>query len=574
MGPVGKALAVFAVGVPAQLTQAGHAEHLDRVAVLVFRVGDGAGGVADQGVGPLVVVGVPVLVEFEEGLHGVAVLEFLGVDVGAGGGFEPGGGVLELRVLPAQGAAVRRQRVLVVGEGHRVGACRDAVACAGHVVAASDIGDDGAGGGGFAVVKQCALDLRLAGAPVHHGAVHVGVVLLVFRLVLLGDLVGLVAVGDGLLQRLVVVRVVRVAGRKRRGERLEALREVEIDGVGVALALHDQMVEGVELIVLLGLHPRRVREHLELVVGQIELQLAHQAVAAQVGHLVILQDVDHVVTSVVLLHVVARTVVVAGDGEEDLVVFTDQLVPEVLAVLLGEVGGAITVDTRDLVRGEDHGQLRVLIDDLLRPLQRFVVGAETEREHQVLLPLGFEDVVLRVDALAREGVAVAARVDLRGGGAAHVGGVLLRALLREVLGEGGFPVEHGQVVVARQHGVVHPGVLERFHRAVRDIPAGAVFRLVHHVAQVGDKLRAQLLVVFSQELGLHIKRVGAVAVAEDVAGGLGAVTSVELGVRHDAEGEAGGEILRVSDGNWGEQGEGSNRGDVLAHGSPSFLEGR
>ena len=76
--------------------------------------------------------------------------------------------------------------------------------------------------------------------------------------------------------------------------------------------------------------------------------------------------------------------------------------------------------------------------------------------------------------------------------------------------------------------------------------------------------------VFRQELGLHIERVGAVAVAEDVAGGLGAVTGVELGVRHDAEGEAGGEILRVSNGNWGEQGKGSNRGEVFAHGGPSF----
>jgi|GEM_PF-4606959 len=443
----------------------------------------------------------------------------------------------------------------------------------GHVVAVCDVGDDGAGGGGVAVVKQSALDLRLAGAPVHDGAVHVRVVLLVFRLVLFGDLVGLVAVGDGLLQRLVVVRIVGVAGREVRRERLETLREVQIDGVGIALALHDQVVKGGELLVLLGLHPRRVREHLQLIVGEVELQLAHQAVAAQVGHLVVLQDVDHVVASVILLHVVARAVVVAGDGEEDLVVLADQLVPQVLAVLLGEVGGAVAVNAGNLVRGEDHGQLRVLIDDLLRPLQRLVVGTEAECEHQVLLPLGLEDVVLRIHALTREGVAVAAVVDLGGGGAAHERGVLLRALLREVLGEGGFAVEHGQVVIARQHGVVHSGVLECLHRTVRDVPAGAVFRLVHNVTEMGDKLRAQLLVVFGQEFSLRVVRVGAVAVAEDIAGGLGAVAGVELRVRHDTEGEAGGEILRVGDRNWGEQGEGGDCGDVLAHGGPSFQRG-
>ena len=48
------------------------------------------------------------------------------------------------------------------------------------------------------------------------------------------------------------------------------------------------------------------------------------------------------------------------------------------------------------------------IDDLLRPRHSLIVGAETQRKHEVLLALGLKDVVLRVHGLAGEGVGIAA----------------------------------------------------------------------------------------------------------------------------------------------------------------------
>ncbi|CAM4397216.1 hypothetical protein COGO111638_12485 [Corynebacterium gottingense] len=470
----------------------------------------------------------------------------------------------------------------VFREGHGVLAGADAVADAGHVVAVGHIGDDGTLGGRGGVVKHLALERGLAGAPVDGSAIDVDVILVVAGLVLLGDLVGLEAVGDGGAEELGVVGVVLIALGEVGGEGLEALGEVEVDGVGVALALGEEVVEAGELRVLLVLDPRRVGRHVERVVGQVELELAHQAVAAQVGHLVVLQDVDDVVAGVVLLHVVARAVVVARDGEEDLVILADQLVPEVLAVLLGEVGGAVAVDTGDLVSGEDDGEVRVLVDDLLGPIEGVIRRAETQREQEVLLSLGLEDVVLRIRLLAREAVAVAAVVDARGLVAGLEGGVLLRALLREVLLERGravLAVEHEVVVVARQDGVVEVRVLQRFHRLRADVPGVADVGLVDDITKMRHELGVQVLVVLCQELGLHVERVRAVAGAKDVAGVFVAVAGVELGVRKHAEGEAGGEVRAgfcagfggVRGGerelrHRGEQGERGDGRDVCAHG--------
>ena len=138
--------------------------------------------------------------------------------------------------------------------------------------------------------------------------------------------------------------------------------------VAIALAVEDELVELRELLRRLLRHPRRQGGHLQFVAGEIELKHAEQAVTALVGHLVVLQDTDDVVACIVLIHAVARAVVVAAHGEENLVVLLDELVPQALAVVLGVEDFAGAIDVENLVAGEDDWQVRVGIENALRPL--------------------------------------------------------------------------------------------------------------------------------------------------------------------------------------------------------------
>ena len=85
------------------------------------------------------------------------------------------------------------------------------------------------------------------------------------------------------------------------------------------------------------------------------------------------------VTEVVDLRLPRRAVEVAVEGQEDLVVAPDELVPQPLAVLglAGDAWSSVDVDER--VRGEDHRHVGVRVDDARRAQARVASEACQER---------------------------------------------------------------------------------------------------------------------------------------------------------------------------------------------------
>ncbi|MNV51214.1 hypothetical protein D3C71_1432550 [compost metagenome] len=122
-------------------------------------------------------------------------------------------------------------------------------------------------------------------------------------------------------------------------------------------------------------HPRRERQHADLVVAQVEFVQAHQAVAALVGHLVVHHHFLDGVAEGIGLGQVRGAVVVAVERHEDLIIVADQLVPQHQAVRHFQRRDAVFVDVQQLVVDQDDGQRRVGADDLVGPRQRGVGNA-------------------------------------------------------------------------------------------------------------------------------------------------------------------------------------------------------
>ncbi|MBG9885032.1 hypothetical protein ABE10_00210, partial [Bacillus toyonensis] len=96
---------------------------------------------------------------------------------------------------------------------------------------------------------------------------------------------------------------------------------------------------------------------------------------------------------------------VSVEGQEDLIVLPDELVPQAKAVL--GLAGAFRVggDVQHLVAGEDDRKGGMLRDHPVRPVECGVRGAPGEGEHHELLALALEHVISaepgRVAALIR-----------------------------------------------------------------------------------------------------------------------------------------------------------------------------
>lgn len=84
---------------------------------------------------------------------------------------------------------------------------------------------------------------------------------------------------------------------------------------------------------------------------------------------------------------------VAVEGEEDLIVVGDELVPEHQSVLSLAGAFAVSCDVEYLVTGENHRKRRMLSHYGIGPREGGIRDAPGEREHHELLPLSLEDVV-------------------------------------------------------------------------------------------------------------------------------------------------------------------------------------
>lgn len=172
------------------------------------------------------------------------------------------------------------------------------------------------------------------------------------------------------------------------------------------------------------------------------------------------------------------------------------------------------------MRRDDDGEVGVLIDDALRPLQSFFIGAPAQRKVEVLLALGFKDVGL--------GVIIDCRVTflegLRISGLGTIGAkpLVIRVSRRTL---------HVHVVIAGQNGVVQIRVVEDLHGLIGYLPFALHVPLVYNVTQVGDEVHVQLVLVVYQPLSLGQVGFASVASLGQIARLRGGIARIELGIR-------------------------------------------
>ena len=379
---------------------------------------------------------------------------------------------------------------------------------------AGNIGDGGAAAGRGAVGKRMAvLVLGLARTPVEYRMVVLGKIIRALGQLILRDGIGPIAFRGDVARTLRQVRLVALAHGEIRGEGGKALLKVERNGVTIAL-----IIQG-ELLVRLLRHPRRERGHFQLLAGKIKFKHAQQTVAALVGHLIVLQDGNDVVPSVVLIHAVARTVMVAAHHQEDLVVALDERIPQALAIIIGIENVALAIDIEGFVRRDDDGEVGVLIDDALRPRKGLIVGAPAQRKVEVLLALGFKDVGLGV--IIDRSVALLEGLRVCGFGAIGAKPLVIRVSRRTL---------HVHVVIAGQNGVVQIRIIEDLHGLIGYLPFALHVPLVDDIAQVGDKIHVQLVLVVYQPLSLGQVGFASIASLGQVAGLRGGIARIELGI--------------------------------------------
>ena len=96
---------------------------------------------------------------------------------------------------------------------------------------------------------------------------------------------------------------------------------------------------------------------------------------------------------------------------------------------------------------------------------------------------------------------------------------------------------HDHVMVARQDGVGHLGVLQHLHRGAGHLPLVRLALLVDHVAQVRQERDVQGGGMLRHPAGLGLERLAAVLAHELLVLGIGGVARVELRVRQHRQGE-------------------------------------
>ncbi len=399
-------------------------------------------------------------------------------------------------------------------------------------VVACDVGNDGAR-------EHRLVDRAAEEAPMRQRVRDLGVIVSIRGGPLHGD-VGLLVVREDHRPGLINQRALDESFARAESlvEACKALRKIHLDDEGLVGRGEHGLVETVQRVGRLLRHPRRERQHLDLLVGQVEFVEAHQAVAALVGHLVVDHHLLDLVAEVVGLREVRRAMVVAVERHEDLVVVADQLFPQHLAVVGLERAGAVGVDVQQLVVHQDHGQGRVLCNHLARPGNAGVRDAPRQRQHHELLALRLEHVVLmKAAAVARAegGLALGAlgakplEIRLVGERAGGVGAAVRVDAVVHI-------VQH--VVVAGEHAVGQLGVFEHLHRGIGHLPLVGLADLVDHIAQVNGERDVQRRGVGCDPFRLCGEGCAAEALVVLVALGGGGVARVELRVGHYRECEA------------------------------------
>ena len=163
-------------------------------------------------------------------------------------------------------------------------------------------------------------------------------------------------------------------GDRRLGQTRETLLKIPIDLASVAFALQEVHIEEGLLILVQGRGVGRVRGIVDFVGGLVKLQIAEPAVAAVIGKLIVGQDGDDVLVIVVFQDLNAGAVAVAAHHHKDLVITLYQL-PQLLTLLAELDGAGLGVGTiLHIVGGDDGGNILVLLQHGLEPVQLLVVG--------------------------------------------------------------------------------------------------------------------------------------------------------------------------------------------------------
>ena len=235
---------------------------------------------------------------------------------------------------------------------------------------------------------------------------------------------------------------------------------------------------------------------------------------------------------------VPTAVIVAVEGEEDLVVAADQPIPQPYPGVVAPGGkhrlAVHQVD--DVVRGQDGRQVRIAIQHALGPVQTLVRGAPVQGHQQKALPQ------------RRETMGLVETGDV----AFDEGGLARRPLAAEILGEefatvtqAVLGVELDDVMVAGHDAIGHPGLFKACHGVTGQGPLAELLGVFHQIAQVHHERQVQRRGVVRQPMGLGMKgqrrRIAQVAIAlhpPAVGLHLVVVLTVVLGIGEDAEHEA------------------------------------
>jgi hypothetical protein len=164
----------------------------------------------------------------------------------------------------------------------------------------------------------------------------------------------------------------------------------------------------------------------------------------------------------------------AIQGEEDLVVAVDQLVPDLLA-MAGQLSMPAVVGVRDLVRGQDDRDLRMLGNDCVGPLEAAGRGTPVHGEHQPRASRRVEDVV----GVVAVGAGAAER--RRSGEPLRPERLQVWGIAALVVGRGGY------VVIAGQNAVVHAFLVQASERRVGGGKLACQAVVLGDVAEVGEK---------------------------------------------------------------------------------------